>query len=320
MLSVIMLARNAAAMAGRCLRSMYHTFHADGAQCDVEFILVDDASDAGRGVVEELRGFQGAIGRPCRVLQFTARQHYTRALSFALAVTRGEEVLFVSHDMAITPAYVETLRAVARSHASIGCVRGTSQYVDCYPHLQVEPSQPVRGLDDVFAFSRAQRDLHGERWEPVELCVGDSMLIPRRAIDRVGVLDHRYFGYFGDADWGLRAQRAGMTIVCARGAWLFHDGAGYYRDAIEAGGQPKEHVDAARMRVVNEAYRAFRAKWDPSLPEDYPGVWAIPYERIRAIPRPEGWDHVRPSNRRRSSVACTGKTRVLINAAAIDAV
>ena len=293
MLSVILLARNAAAMGGRCLRSMYHTFHAGGAERDVEFILIDDASDAARGgVVEEMRGFQGAIGRPCRVLQFTARQHYTRGLSFALALARGDEVLFVSHDMALTPAYVATLREVVRGDDSIGCARGTSQYVDCYPHLQVRPAEPFKSLDDVFAFSESQRAEHAAVVEDVELMVGDSMLIPRRAIDRIGALDHRYFGYFGDTDWGLRLQRAGMRSVAARGAWLFHEGAGYYRDQMDAGGQPQEQVDASRMHVVNEAYKVFRTKWDPSLPEDYPGAWSIPYAQLRAIPRPPGWDFI----------------------------
>ena len=294
MLSVILLARNAAAMAGRCLRSMYHTFRDDRAPRDVEFILVDDASDAGRDVVEQMRGFKSSIDRPCRVLQFTARQHYTRGLSFALAETRGGEVLFVSHDMAVTPAYVETLREVVRSDDSIGCARGTSQYVDCYADLQVGPPQPFNGLEDMFAFSESQRAEHGASVEDVELMVGDSMLIPRRAIDRIGVLDHRYFGYFGDTDWGLRLRRAGMRIAAARGAWLFHDGAGYYRDQMDAGGQPKEQVDASRMHVVNEAYKVFRAKWDPSLPENYPGAWNIPYARLRAIDRPPGWDYFPP--------------------------
>jgi hypothetical protein len=48
------------------------------------------------------------------------------------------------------------------------------------------------------------------------------------------------------------------------------------------------------MHVVNEAYKVFRAKWDPSLPENYPGAWNIPYARLRAIDRPPGWDYFPP--------------------------
>ena len=31
------------------------------------------------------------------------------------------------------------------------------------------------------------------------------------------------FGYFGDIDYGVRAHLAGFKLVCAKGAWLFHE-------------------------------------------------------------------------------------------------
>ena len=121
-------------------------------------------------------------------------------------------------------------------------------------------------------------------WVEDRLLTGDSMLIKREVIAKIGVFDPRYFGYFGDIDFGLRLQRAGFKMVCAKGAWLWHEGAAAYKDKAQQTQQQYSQIHAARMQVVNAAYQAFREKWDTSLPPVYPGVDAIPLESLRLRP------------------------------------
>jgi hypothetical protein len=78
-------------------------------------------------------------------------------------------------------------------------------------------------------------------------------------------MDLRFFGYFGDIDYGMRAHNAGFKLVCAKGAWLFHNGAGH----IKADRQGADAAFAGRMALVEAACQAFRAKWDPGLPGTY---------------------------------------------------
>jgi GT2 family glycosyltransferase len=91
---------------------------------------------------------------------------------------------------------------------------------------------------------------------------GDAVLIKRSVIDRIGVMDQRFFGYFGDIDYGVRAHIAGFRLVCAKGAWLFHKGAGH----IKADRLGAEAAFARRMALVEKAYQTFREKWDRTLP------------------------------------------------------
>lgn len=56
----------------------------------------------------------------------------------------------------------------------------------------------------------------------VDFVTGCSMLIPRRAIEQVGLFDHRYFAYNEDFDWCLRAKRHGLKLVYAPQAVVYH--------------------------------------------------------------------------------------------------
>jgi GT2 family glycosyltransferase len=78
-------------------------------------------------------------------------------------------------------------------------------------------------------------------------------------------MGQRFFGYFGDIDYGARAHLAGFKLVCAKGAWLLHKGAGH----IKADQQGAEAAFARRMALVETAYQAFRDKWDRTLPGTY---------------------------------------------------
>jgi hypothetical protein len=88
-------------------------------------------------------------------------------------------------------------------------------------------------------------------------------------VERIGVLDLRFFGYFGDVDYGMRAQLAGFKLACAKGAWLFHVGGGHVKREAEKDGTLDDRV-RERMALVETAYQAFRQKWDIAAPESYP--------------------------------------------------
>jgi cellulose synthase/poly-beta-1,6-N-acetylglucosamine synthase-like glycosyltransferase len=300
MLSVLVSFRNSRDGAVNLLRSMYRTLQAIGAG-DVELVLIDDASDPAAQMPQLLGEFAGEVRtmtREARVTQllFKQHQHYSRALAQGLSVCTGKHVLFVSHDMLITPDYVRTLLAVAATDRSIGLVRGTSPYVDCFPHhvIAPPPQLPIRRLEDLEAFSALVSRYFGLYFEEDQLLTGDSMLITRAALDKIGVFDPGYFGYFGDIDFGLRLQRAGFKMVCAKGAWLWHEGAGAYRSEQQKTHEEYARIHERRMKVVNEAYLRFREKWDLSLPPAYAGTAAIPFERLRRVPSPAAGEYQPP--------------------------
>ncbi len=285
MLSIILSVRNTAQLAGQCLASILRAVRVLGST-PLEMILLDDASDPAQRIPEIFHDFQRQLPKSARtvIFQFKEQQHYTRALAYGLSEAEGSAVVFISHDMMVTPDYLRTLLAVAASDRSIGLVRGTSTYVDCFPQHQVAPPLPLRSFEDVDAFARYVADHGGLQWVEDAMLTGDSMLITREAIEKIGVFDPRYFGYFGDIDYGLRLQRAGFKMVCAKGAWLWHEGAGAYKSMQAQTGEDASVIQARRMEIVNDAYVRFREKWDVSLPAAYGGIAALDFARLRGLP------------------------------------
>jgi GT2 family glycosyltransferase len=283
MLTIAVHFRNMAPLTPSCLKSVLGAVADFGRPKDFEFLFVDDTSDPGREVAPMLLEARPQVPSRVRILQFTRHQHYCRACAYSFSLAQGD-LLFVSPDMILTPHCIERMRQVAALDPSHGVVRACSNHVDCFPHHIVQPPQPPRNIADVRLFSRLVSDQMGDAFQEDPFLVGDVMLVRRDVLDRVGAMDGRYYGYFGDVDYGLRAQHAGYRLVCAKGAWLLHEGAGFYVNEARARQVDYEIIHRERMRTVNEAYRLFREKWDTSLPVDYPGgMDPIDIPRLRSL-------------------------------------
>ncbi|MDZ4850664.1 MAG: hypothetical protein SGI77_15365 [Pirellulaceae bacterium] len=109
--------------------------------------------------------------------------------------------------------------------------------------------------------------------------VGDSFLLKRSVVDKIGVMDIGYRHFFGDIDYGLRAQRAGFKLVCAKGAWLYHEGSGHARDPHTGKKDSRDEI----VQLTADAVTRFCQKWDPSLPLERQSAETLDYERLRDL-------------------------------------
>lgn len=284
MVSIVVLFYNDARGTPLCLTALGESVAMSSLHA--EFLLIDDHSDPSAMIPQALREFRSKVsGAPVRLIRFRERQHYSRGLAIAMSLAApGSHVLFVSHDMMVTPQYLQTLLAVAAIDPSFGLVRGVSSYIDGYPELWIVPPLPIRSVRDVYNFGEYVWQYSRLGYIDVPVLTGDSMLITREAIQRIGVFDPHFPGYFGDVDYGLRLQRAGLKMVCAKGAWLWHEGAASNRAQAETEGRDQKQVDDERRAEVAAHFEVFRKKWNPSLP-DYVGLGQIDWAAMRAMPR-----------------------------------
>jgi len=56
----------------------------------------------------------------------------------------------------------------------------------------------------------------------VEYVTGCALLIKRKVVEEIGLLDREYFAYFEDADWCLRANRKGYLIYYVPSSNIWH--------------------------------------------------------------------------------------------------
>ncbi len=57
---------------------------------------------------------------------------------------------------------------------------------------------------------------------PSQILTGCALLINRTVIERIGLLDERFFLYYEDADYSLRALKAGFENIVVPGARVYH--------------------------------------------------------------------------------------------------
>lgn len=275
-LSVVVPARGAAALTQRCLGSLLFTLRRVPGQHEV--LLIDDASQD-KGIERLFCDYREKSPAPVRVFRFEERAHYTGVFNLGLARSEGQRIFFLSNDMQVTPHFLNALLGVAGLRPEIATVRGTSTYTDSFPEYRVMPPFPLRGYEDTLSFSQFVADYHGLQYRSDRLFSGDAVVVKREALERVGGFDPRFFGYYSDFDFGLRAQQAGLELVCALGAWLLHEGAGHVKD------EGPDYARAAEQRnvLIQADYALFRAKWDEQLPEHHLGV-RYDFERLRSRP------------------------------------
>ena len=290
MLSFIIPARSQPNETRGCLISILNAVRQLRIEHQCEFILLDDQSDPKYGIGTVFREFRGNTRQPVTIGRFRKHQHYSSAFGYGLSKAQGQRVLFISNDMIIPAAWLRTILAVSALDPSFGVVRGTGDLVDSHPeHSLLPPFIPSNDWD-VEQFS----DYMARQFELThvedDLLSGDAVLISRALLDRIGTFDRRFFGYFGDIDFGLRAQRAGFKLVCAKGAWLRHIGAGYIRAEREALSLSQEESHRRRMEVVQGAYAAFRQKWDLSMPEQYRVDLPFDMNKLRQVQKPKGFE------------------------------
>jgi len=276
--SIIVPARNNQALTSNCLASILLSVSRLNLSC--EFILIDDASEEGENIIDVFQQHRANATHHCKIVRTRKHQHYSGVFSIGLHLSTHDVIFFISNDMLVTPSFLEGLLLVSSLSRDIGVVRGTSNYTDSHPEHQVEPPQPVKTYPEIESFSRNQFSAKGCSYAEDILLSGDAVLVKRSLVERIGVLDQRFFGYFGDIDYGMRAQLAGFKLVCAKGAWLYHEGAGHLKRQLQSNPQIKyEQLHAKRMALVEAAFQEFRHKWHVEGGESAAGLRSAEFIR-----------------------------------------
>jgi N-acetylglucosaminyl-diphospho-decaprenol L-rhamnosyltransferase len=143
----------------------------------------------------------------------------------ALRAASGDAVLVLNPDTVLPRGSISALLAVLQDHPEAGMVGPRLLRPDGSMHLACRRSFPtpavalwrMTGLSRLFPdnarFGRynltfVDPDLAIE----VDSVCGACLLVRRSVIERVGMLDERFFMYGEDLDWCLRTRQAGWTV------------------------------------------------------------------------------------------------------------
>ena len=133
-------------------------------------------------------------------------------------------VFLLNDDTTLAPDALSQLIAVGEQDSSAGLLGPTILYAN-EPALIQSAGGQLGPRWQATHRGRNESD-HGQYREPQqrEWLSGGALLARRQMIEQVGELDERYFMYWEEIDWCLRAARAGGGVVQVPAAHAWHQG------------------------------------------------------------------------------------------------
>jgi GT2 family glycosyltransferase len=103
----------------------------------------------------------------------------------------------------------------------------------------------------------------------VDFITGCGMLISRRCLEQVGLFDERFFMYYEDSDYCLRALRAGLRAVVEPRAVMLH------KVAVSSGGSDSPNERYQMGRASLQYFRKHARPWQWPLIGPYRAASAL---------------------------------------------
>jgi GT2 family glycosyltransferase len=202
-------------------------------------------------------------------------------LGFAAAVNRGIEatsgpfVLLLNPDTVAPAGAIGRMLALLRADPGVAAVGPRLVDADGRPDHNAKRAFPTPAaalahftggrLGDPGGYART--DIAADAVAEVDAISGSCMLVRRRAIEDVGLLDPGYWMYGEDLDWCRRMRLRGWRIVYAGDAAVMHVKHGV------SGGRRSLRLEWSFHRAMGRFYRRYDAGANP-------GVDAVVYAGI----------------------------------------
>jgi hypothetical protein len=183
---------------------------------DFETVVVDNGSTDGTIAMLEAR-FPEV--RPVRLPE---NRGFAPAVNEGIRAARGEILVLMNNDVRAEPGWLGALVAALDAHPEAGSV--ASRMLDAHRPGVIDAAGDTMAL---MAWNIGRGEPDDARFatgrEVLSACAGAGAY--RRAmLDRIGLLDERYFAWFEDVDLGIRAQLDGWRCWYEPSAVVHHLG------------------------------------------------------------------------------------------------
>lgn len=150
------------------------------------------------------------------------------------ALSKGAQYIWLlNNDTEPDPAALRELMNKAATNPKLGAVGSVLMYTQDPGRVQAWGG----GRINVW-FGRSVHSLTPREDEWFDYITAASILVPRRTLADVGLLDEGFFLYWEDGDWGFRMRGRGWKLGVAAGSTVLH----------------KEHASTGRNRRTIDRY------------------------------------------------------------------
>lgn len=199
-----------------CLASLQHLDYPD-----YEVVVVDNGStDGSVGAIRQ--GFPDVtLIENGENLGFTGGNNV--GLRHALR-RNADYVLLLNNDTEVAPDFLQHMVEAAEADPSIG-IAGPTIYYHERPDLTWSAGGKIdrpRGQTQMIGLDKRDIGQYGTSPREVDFVTGCALLVRGSVLEQVGLLDEKFFAYYEEVEWCVRAHRAGYRIVNVPRAKVWH--------------------------------------------------------------------------------------------------
>ena len=223
---------------------------------EADVVIVDNAS--GDGSADEIAAWIEARGDPrVRLVRSATNSGFSGGHNRGMAAAPGADFyLILNSDALLRPGFFEPLLAAAEAHPEAGLIAARLEWEDGTPQQSCfRFAGPLSELDRGAATGPVTKLLR-RRVVALELPPDPAeiewasfacILLRGEMVRRLGPMDEGYFLYFEDAEYALRARRAGWGVVYEPAARAVH---------FRGGSGPVKKMQAAKKRMPAYYWRS----------------------------------------------------------------
>jgi GT2 family glycosyltransferase len=199
-----------------CLRSLEHLTYAP-----TQVIVVDN--DSNDGSAEAIR----AAYPDLLLIETGANLGFTGGNNAGIrrALADGADyIMLLNNDTIVAPDMVEIMVGVMERNPTIGVCGPMIYYYDAPDVIWsgggiIDWKHGQTMMDGLNQEDRAQ---FGQEPRDVDFVTGCAIMARREVWEQVGLLDDKFFMYYEETEWCVRAARAGYRIVHIPAAMMWH--------------------------------------------------------------------------------------------------
>lgn len=209
-----------------CLQSIFKYMEGTGIEYEV---LVTDS-----GTEEDTEMLMREEYPHVAFFPFRENVGFKTMVNKSLEEARGKYIFLINSDIILTADAVPTMLEYLKTHPAVGMLspkqmnfNGTLQ-PSCFRFYQPKTIVYRRSWLGKLPFAKRHLDwfimADYDKQEPrsVEWVMGSALLVTREAVERVGMMDQRFFMYMEDVDWCRRFWEQGLKVVYFPKVFLYH--------------------------------------------------------------------------------------------------
>ncbi len=230
MVSLIVINYNQKELLKECLKNIEEA----KINLSYEIVVVDNASKDGSQEFLSNFKFSADWRTNFKFILNDVNAGFARAINQGIKNSFGEYILFLNPDVVVLPGSIEKMVDFMERHSKCGvcgpklvnpdgsiqdsCRRFPKWYTPFVRRSFLKNLSWGKRHDNWYLM----KDFDHQEKQEVDWLMGAVLLVRRQALDRVGLIDERYFLYFEDIDWCRSFRQHGYKVYYLAEAKMYH--------------------------------------------------------------------------------------------------